>query len=57
MREIYFTEEHNAVLILECENLEEAKELVNKFPLVQNGLITFDLMSLNPYSGFARLFK
>lgn len=25
-------------------------------PLVQNGLITFDLMSLNPCTGFARLF-
>lgn len=57
IREIYFTDEHNAILILECENLQEAETLVEDFPLVKNGLITFDLMALNPYTGFSRLFK
>lgn len=57
VREIYFTDDHNAVLILECADLKMAEKILSEFPLVKNGLIKFDLMSLNPYSGFARLFE
>lgn len=57
IREIYFNQLHNAVLVLECDNLSAAKELLNNFPLVKNGLIIFELMELNPYSGFERLFN
>jgi hypothetical protein len=55
VREIYFNQNHEAVLILECENLNIAEGLLNNFPLVKNGLINFELMELRPYSGFSRL--
>ena len=57
LREIYFTEETNeAVLILECASVEEAKAHLARLPLVKNELIKFEIMALKPYSGFARLF-
>lgn len=58
IREIYFRSDRtSAVLILECENLEEAKEKLSTLPLVQEGLISFDLIPLAPYPGYERLFK
>lgn len=58
IREIYFRADRtNAVLILECENLEEAKEKLSTLPLVQEDLIYFDFIPLAPYPGFERLFK
>jgi hypothetical protein len=57
IREIYFrADQHTAVLILECESLSHAQELLSSFPLVQQGLIHFDIIPLIPYSGFSRLF-
>ena len=55
LREIYFTENKNAVLILECENKEIAEQLLQELPLVQKQLIGFELMELNPYTGLSRL--
>jgi hypothetical protein len=56
-RELYFRQgQSTAVLILECATLEEAMALLNEQPLVQAGLIEFELVPLRPYSGFARLF-
>jgi muconolactone delta-isomerase len=56
-RELYFCEEQSiAVLMLECANVDEAKQVLDSLPLVQAGLISFDLMPLSPYPGFARLF-
>lgn len=55
LREIYFTENKNAVIILECEDKLEAKRLLESLPLVQKGIIAFDIMVLQPYSGFSRL--
>jgi hypothetical protein len=58
IREIYFREDQtSAVLILECTNLEEAKEKLSTLPLVQEDLIYFDFIPLVPYPGFERLFK
>ena len=58
IREIYFrADQTSAVLILECENLEEAKEKLSTLPLVQEDLIYFDFIPLAPYPGFERLFK
>jgi muconolactone delta-isomerase len=45
-----------AVLALECGTEEEASKQLASLPLVQAGLITFDLIPLAPYPGFARLF-
>ena len=58
LREIFFrTDRSQAVLILECADANEAGHVLESFPLVQAGLIRFDVMPLLPYPGFARLFK
>lgn len=57
IRGAYFrSDQHTAVLMLECANLAEAQQLTGGFPLVQRGLIRFDIIPLAPYSGFSRLF-
>jgi hypothetical protein len=58
LREIYFrVDRHSAVLVLECASLEDARKELNSLPLVQAGLVKFDLIPLAPYPGFARLFS
>jgi hypothetical protein len=57
IRELYFTDEHCAVLILEARDKAHAREIVDQLPLVQQKLIDFELMALTAYSGFERLFK
>jgi len=58
VREIYFTKNsHNAVLVLECTDEDEAISILNTLPLVKEKLIAFDIFPLEPYDGFARLFK
>ncbi len=58
IRELYFRSDRStAVLMLECESMGEAREILNSMPLVQAGLITFDVIPLVPYPGFARLFE
>jgi len=57
IREIYFQENvRTAVLILECGSREEAQEILRTLPLVKEGLITFEVVPLIPYTGFSRLF-
>jgi len=57
IRELYFrADQHTAVLVLECPTLEDAQAALDTLPLVEHGLITFDLIPLKPYDGFARLF-
>ncbi len=57
IREAYFRKvEHLAVLILECQDLPEARAMIRSLPLVEAGFIDFDLVPLKPYDGFARLF-
>ncbi|MBE0551600.1 MAG: hypothetical protein IH619_04395 [Ignavibacterium sp.] len=55
IKEIYFNEEHCAVIILECESIKSAKDALSKLPLVSKGYISFKVMGLNPYTGFERL--
>lgn len=55
LREIYFTENKDVVLILECESKEIAEQILQELPLVQKQLIGFELMELNPYTGLSRL--
>lgn len=58
IREIYFTKDnHEAVIILECDNKNKAEESLNDLPLVKAGLINFSIEELVPYNGFERLFK
>ena len=57
LREIYFRGDRDeAVLILECADVEEAKNLLATLPLVKAGLIAFEVIPLVPYPGFERLF-
>lgn len=57
IRELYFrADRSDAVLILECRDITEAKEKLESLPLVQAGLISFEIIPLIPYPGFARLF-
>jgi hypothetical protein len=57
IRELYFRQDrHEAVLVLECAGPEEAGQILATLPLVQAGLITFELIPLLAYPGFARLF-
>jgi hypothetical protein len=57
IRELYFrADRSDAVLVLECEDAREAKEMLDTLPLVQAGLISFEIVPLIPYPGFARLF-
>lgn len=57
VREIWFKRpENDAVLIMECASLAEAKKVLDGFPLVAAGLIRFSVGELAPYDGFQRLF-
>jgi len=57
VRESYFrVDRSEAVLVLECPSVEDAREELSTLPFVQNKLITFELIPLKAYSGFERLF-
>ena len=57
LRELYFRADWpGAVLVLECADAGEAERILGTLPLVQGGLIRFELIELVPYPGFGRLF-
>jgi muconolactone delta-isomerase len=57
LREIYFRQDRTqAVLVLECADVQEAKRVLETLPLVRQGLIEFEIIPLLPYSGLSRLF-
>jgi hypothetical protein len=54
---LYFRADRNeAVLVLEWEDVEAAQQILVTLPLVEHRLITFELIPLTAYPGFARLF-
>ena len=60
LREMYFRmppERAGAVLILECVDLEEAREVVEALPLTQRGLVGWDLIPLGPFLPLEALFS
>lgn len=58
VRESYFRADRSeAVLVLECQTVDEAQEALSTLPFVQNKLISFELIPLKAYSGFERLFE
>jgi hypothetical protein len=58
IREIHFREDrHMAVITLECKDRVEAAEVLGTLPLVNSGLIAFEIMPLIPYNGLERLFR
>jgi hypothetical protein len=51
-RELYFRQDRSeAVLVLECVDIEEANDVLNTLPLVKAELITFDVIPLEPVGG------
>jgi hypothetical protein len=57
IRELYFRADRNeAVLVLECTSVSEAQEIIAALPFVQMSLISFEVIPLKAYPGFARLF-
>ncbi len=57
IRELYFhNEERKAVLIMEADSAQAAKEVLDRLPLVRGGYADFEIIPLRPYDGFARLF-
>ena len=58
IRELYFRADRvAAVLVLECADVAEAEAALATLPLVNAGLIAFDVTPLRAYPGFERLFK
>lgn len=58
IREAYFRQDRtSAVLVLECDNAVDAQQVLASLPLVREGLITFEIIPLMAYPGFARLFE
>jgi len=56
MREMYFrTDRPGAVLILECNSIEEAKSELARLPLVKEKLIDFELIPVGHFSPFESL--
>ena len=57
IREIYFTENKNAILVMETEDKKAAIKLLDTLPLVKSGKIKFEVMELRPYTGFERIMR
>ncbi|MBL0047723.1 MAG: superoxide dismutase [Bacteroidetes bacterium] len=55
IREIYFTEHKNALLILETKDKKEALKILSSLPLVKAGMIKFEILELKPYTGLERI--
>jgi hypothetical protein len=57
IRELHFRADRDeAVLVLECADVDEARSVMDTLPLVREKLIGFELIPLKAYPGFARLF-
>jgi muconolactone delta-isomerase len=57
IRELYFrADSPAAVLVLECVDVAEAQTALTSLPMVAAGLISFEVVPLRAYPGFARLF-
>ena len=58
IRELYFRQDQsNAVLVLECQDGRAARQILEGMPLVEAGLISFEIIPLVAYPGFERLFE
>ncbi|MFA6385918.1 MAG: hypothetical protein WCW29_04205 [Candidatus Paceibacterota bacterium] len=58
IRNIWFTKNsREAILIIEADETIRTKKIIDTFPLVKEGLITYDIVELVAYDGYERLFK
>jgi hypothetical protein len=56
-REMYFRQDRpGAVVILECASVEEAREALGTLPMVEAGLLDFDVIPLGPFLPLENLF-
>jgi len=57
IRNIWFTRNtREAILIIEADDTIRIKGIIDTFPLVKEGLITYDIVELVAYDGYERLF-
>ena len=57
IRELYFrSDKDEAILVLECDTVDQATSVLSTLPLVREGLIEFEVIPLKAYPGFGRLF-
>ena len=56
VREFYFNENHEAILVLEYSSVAACEELLHELPLVKRGFTRFELMEMRRYTGFERIF-
>ncbi|PWH14796.1 MAG: hypothetical protein DDG60_07125 [Anaerolineae bacterium] len=58
LREVYLrAEQQETVLVLECNDVNEAYEILHALPKAQAGLIAFEVIPLSPYDGFVQLLE
>ena len=58
LRNIWFTvKDRNAVLMIEEENEENVRTILDKLPLVREKMIRYTIITLEPYDGYERLFS
>jgi hypothetical protein len=50
-------ERPGAVLVMECDSLDEARAHLATLPMVQHGLIAFEVSRMVPYTAWTALFK
>ena len=57
IRELYFRQDNpGVVLMMECNSLDEAQELLDELPLVKEHLIEFELIPLGYFEPLETLF-
>ena len=56
IRDIWFTQDRRAVIMLECPDAGEARRHLAELPLARAGLSDFLVHELASYDGFERLF-
>ena len=56
IRDLWFTTDRHAIIMLECASGTEARKFLAALPLVRTGLIDFTVHELHNYDGLERLF-
>jgi hypothetical protein len=59
VREFYLRADHRpgVVLVLECDDVAEAEQLISMLPISEADLLDFEVIPLRPYMGFRELFR
>jgi len=55
IRSIWFSEQKDAILIVEANTREDAKITIETLPLVKANLISYTIHTLLPYTGLERI--